>query len=117
MSLPHQLPDIPFPAKARVGRPRVAKMGVVRPNGDPGIAVAPLQELCESIQGIGHMEISMVPRVEPSAIHTAVILFRIYHQASILNGVESGRILNTCSDAEQRVVLFPCSFGCGPDRT
>ena len=83
--LPAQLADIELAAGAHLGGGGVADVGVVRPHHRLG--VGPVK--CEQrVQGVEHVTVTQIPRLDLAVVHHAVVALGIGHQPRVLGRIQ-----------------------------
>src|SRR5437867_7599933 len=82
-SFPKQLANVHFTMMSHLGRTRVAKVGIVRP--DDRFRLPASVEMCDQIfDGLYHVPVAQVPRRCAPAKHRPVILLSIFYQPRVL---------------------------------
>jgi hypothetical protein len=90
VALAHELADVPLARLAELGGAGIAKVRVVRPDGDPRRRGATAAEMtAQRLERLDHVAVAQVPRFDPAAEHPPVVAFGVLHQARVLLGVEA----------------------------
>jgi hypothetical protein len=88
VALAGELAQGELPVPSHLGVPRVADVGVVRPDHDLRRPPRSVEVLEKRVERLGHVTVAQVPRVGPGAEHRPVVALGTGHQAGVLEREE-----------------------------